>query len=96
MAETNTPYNLDGALLRRFDKLVYVPLPSKLSRFKMLQQHLINEEIKEADLKVLAKKTNGFSVSDIKKFYRESKLQPIKRLFRLSEDANGKAFELFM
>ena len=95
MAATNTPYTLDGALLRRFDKLIYVSLLNKLSRYKMFQQQLINEEIEEEDLEVLAEKTNGFSGSDINKFCREVKLQPLKRLqkvkfFRLSEDDSGK------
>ena len=94
IAATNTPYNLDGALLRRFDKIIYVPLPDTSSRYKMLQQKLIHEDIDAKDLEIIAKKSEGFSGSDIDKFCRYAKLQPIIRLqkanfFRSSQKDKG-------
>lgn len=31
MAATNLPWTLDSAILRRFDKKIYIPLPDKES-----------------------------------------------------------------
>jgi vacuolar protein-sorting-associated protein 4 len=37
LAATNTPRSLDGALLRRFQKRVYIPLPDKAARARLLE-----------------------------------------------------------
>ena len=79
MAATNTPFNIDSALLRRFDKLLYVPLPDKLTRYKMLQQRLSNEGISEDNLQILAAKTEGFSGSDINKLCKNALMEPISK-----------------
>lgn len=38
LAATNTPYNVDDAFLRRFDKMVYVSFPNKCTRHTIFQQ----------------------------------------------------------
>lgn len=37
IAATNLPFSLDTALLRRFKKLIYVPLPEKEARWQLLK-----------------------------------------------------------
>ncbi|MCL7048845.1 hypothetical protein MKW94_005031 [Papaver nudicaule] len=40
LAATNTPYSLDQAIRRRFDKRIYVPLPEAKARQHMFKVHL--------------------------------------------------------
>lgn len=44
LAATNTPHNLDSAFLRRFDKLLYIPLPDNKARKHMFEHLLINDD----------------------------------------------------
>ena len=80
ISATNTPYSLDIALLRRFDKLIYVTLPDKATRYKMLKNRLEPEGIDEKNLEILSTRTEGFAGSDIEKLCKESLLKPISRL----------------
>lgn len=62
MAATNTPYDLDDALLRRFDKLVYISLPDENDRLNMFKKKLIDKEKKlfsEENFRKLAAATKG-------------------------------------
>lgn len=62
MATTNVPQQLDNGILRRFDKLIYVPLPTHEDRIQMFKQrysmpecaHFTNE-----NFDVLASETSG-------------------------------------
>ena len=40
LAATNTPYQLDQAVRRRFDKRIYIPLPDEAARAHMFKVHL--------------------------------------------------------
>jgi vacuolar protein-sorting-associated protein 4 len=44
MGATSTPQDLDDAFLRRFDKLIYVPLPTIESRFNLFKQRFSHKE----------------------------------------------------
>lgn len=62
MAATNTPADLDDALVRRFDKLIYVPLPKIEDRKKMFQQKFSNSnsfKFTDEDFNNLAMRTHG-------------------------------------
>ena len=80
MATTNTPYDIDPALLRRFDKLIYVPLPNKSTRYHMFQKQLLHEKISTESLEELPSKTEGFSGSDIDKLCKAALMEPINKL----------------
>ncbi|KAL0007996.1 hypothetical protein SO802_009498 [Lithocarpus litseifolius] len=67
LAATNTPYALDQAIRRRFDKRIYIPFPDLKARQHMLKVHLGDtpHNLTESDFEHLAHKTEGFSGSDI-------------------------------
>ncbi|XWS75334.1 hypothetical protein CRYUN_Cryun01aG0077500 [Craigia yunnanensis] len=67
LAATNTPYALDQAIRRRFDKRIYIPLPDLKARQHMFKVHLGDtpHNLIESEFEYLARKTVGFSGSDI-------------------------------
>jgi len=40
LAASNTPWDLDHAVLRRFEKRIMVPTPDSITRLSILQMHL--------------------------------------------------------
>lgn len=66
VAATNVPWDLDQAILSRFEKKIFIGLPDKETREKILR---INTEMKgyrvRANLAEIAAATNGFSGRDL-------------------------------
>src|SRR4026209_2604383 len=68
IAATNRSDMIDPALLRpgRFDKIVYVPLPDKATRKKILEIHSLEKPISDiVDFDRIAEITDGFSGADV-------------------------------
>ena len=59
IAATNCPEQLDAALLRRFSRLVHVPLPDAKARHAMLRRALHNTRhaLNEDDIERLVQQT---------------------------------------
>lgn len=74
MAATNRPDVLDPALLRpgRFDRKVVVERPDLIGREEILKIHARNKPLQGVDLKVLAKRTPGFSGADLENLLNEA------------------------
>jgi SpoVK/Ycf46/Vps4 family AAA+-type ATPase len=63
---TNKPWDLDDALLSRFQRKVYVPLPDAESREKILSIHLKGAELgRNITMEDLVARSNGYSGRDI-------------------------------
>ncbi|MCA9802133.1 MAG: AAA family ATPase, partial [Cyanobacteria bacterium HKST-UBA02] len=78
VAATNRPDILDSALLRpgRFDRQVVIDPPDVLGREKILTVHAKGKPIaKDVDLKILAKRTPGFTGADLSNLLNEAALQ---------------------
>lgn len=78
VAATNRPDILDSALLRpgRFDRQVVIDPPDVLGREKILNVHAKGKPIHESvDLKILAKRTPGFTGADLSNLLNEAALQ---------------------
>ncbi|KAF5269524.1 hypothetical protein FQA39_LY08713 [Lamprigera yunnana] len=82
LGATNIPWLLDAALRRRFEKRIYIPLPEEQARLVMFKVHLGNAPtlLTEDDLKVLAKKTEGYSAADISIAVRDALMQPLRKV----------------
>ncbi|MEM2099512.1 MAG: AAA family ATPase [Candidatus Bathyarchaeia archaeon] len=84
LGATNRPWNIDSALLRRFDKRILVPLPDAHARRNILEvtiSKMPNFKLAEdVDLNEIAKLTEGFSGDDIKKLCMAAWYIPIHEL----------------
>lgn len=77
IAATNRPDILDNALLRpgRFDRQIYINAPDVKGREQILNVHAKNKQISpEVDLKILAKRTPGFTGADLQNLLNEAAL----------------------
>ncbi|MBP3924759.1 ATP-dependent zinc metalloprotease FtsH, partial [bacterium] len=77
IAATNRPDILDNALLRpgRFDRQIYINAPDVRGREEILKVHSKNKKLdSEVDLKVLAKRTPGFTGADLQNLLNEAAL----------------------
>lgn len=81
LAATNTPYALDQAIRRRFDKRIYIPLPDLKARQHMFKVHLGDtpHNLIESDFEYLARKTEGFSGSDISVCVKDVLFEPVRK-----------------
>ncbi|MBI5697493.1 MAG: ATP-binding protein, partial [Thaumarchaeota archaeon] len=79
---TNKPWSLDWPFLRRFQKRVYVPLPTLEAREALFE--LYTAQLKKDD-KVkpmeLAKIFDGYSASDVKDICQSAQLRIVNELF---------------
>ncbi len=77
IAATNRPDILDNALLRpgRFDRQIVINRPDILGREQILNVHAKNKPLAdEVDLKILAKRTPGFTGADLQNLLNEAAL----------------------
>lgn len=77
IAATNRPDILDNALLRpgRFDRQIVINRPDILGREQILTVHAKNKPLSdEVDLKVVAKRTPGFTGADLQNLLNEAAL----------------------
>lgn len=98
LGATNIPWQLDNAIKRRyvyvitllflrlifcrFEKRIYIPLPSPDARRHMFELHVGSTacELKPKDYRTLADKTEGYSGSDISIVVRDALMQPVRKV----------------
>ncbi|KAF2169654.1 hypothetical protein M409DRAFT_20067 [Zasmidium cellare ATCC 36951] len=92
LAATNLPWAIDEAARRRFVRRQYIPLPEDFVREQQLRTLLSAQKhsLKDRDLKVLVKLTDGFSGSDITALAKDAAMGPLRslgeRLLHMSPD----------
>lgn len=82
IAATNRPDILDNALLRpgRFDRQIFINAPDVKGREEILNVHAKNKPLaNDVDLKVLAKRTPGFTGADLQNLLNEAALLAARR-----------------
>ncbi|XP_023869692.1 spastin isoform X2 [Salvelinus sp. IW2-2015] len=82
MGATNSPQELDEAVLRRFAKRVYVALPTEETRLKLVKNLLEKHgnPLAQKELSQLARMTEGYSGSDLNSLAKDASLGPIREL----------------
>jgi transitional endoplasmic reticulum ATPase len=78
---TNQPTLLDKALLRpgRFDEVIYVPIPDREARRKIIGIHTRDMPLADdVDLDDLAERTDGYTGADLENLARRAGLQALR------------------
>lgn len=82
LAATNRPFDLDEAIIRRFERRIMVGLPSAENREMILKTLLAKEKAEGLDLKELATMTEGYSGSDLKNLCTTAAYRPVRELIQ--------------
>ncbi|XP_020240999.1 uncharacterized protein LOC109819630 isoform X2 [Asparagus officinalis] len=83
LAATNRPFDLDEAIIRRFERRIMVGLPMLESRELILRTLLSKEKVEEGiDYKELATMTEGYSGSDLKNLCTTAAYRPVRELLQ--------------
>lgn len=80
MAATNKPWDLDDALVSRFQKRIYVPLPDQKARKDILAIHLEGTSLSGIDSKNLSERTEGFSGRDLSSLCQEAIINMVREM----------------
>lgn len=78
LATTNSPWKLDKALLRRFEKRIHIPLPNEEAKMRMLKHYSDLKSANKNDWSNLIQLTENFSGSDIKNACKELEMSLIR------------------
>ena len=81
LGATNVPWELDGAIRRRFEKRIYIPLPdiqARVSQFK-IRLGKTPHNLSEDDFFALGQAADGYSGSDITIVVKEAMMMPVRR-----------------
>lgn len=88
LACTNCPWDIDSAVLRRFPRRIFVPLPDAAARRALLKillqkagKHSIKKKVQRDEL---VNRLEGFSCSDITAIASEASFGPIRSLGNLA------------
>ncbi|KAB1215393.1 ATPase family AAA domain-containing protein 1-A [Morella rubra] len=83
LAATNRPFDLDEAIIRRFERRIMVGLPSVENRAMIFRTLLAKEKVEEGlDFKELANMTEGYTGSDLKNLCTTAAYRPVRELIQ--------------
>ncbi|KAF8779201.1 hypothetical protein HU200_002878 [Digitaria exilis] len=82
LAATNRPFDLDEAIIRRFEHRIMVGLPTLESRELILNKLLSKEKVENIDFKELARLTEGYSGSDLKNLCVTAAYRPMREILQ--------------
>ncbi|MHA1733507.1 MAG: AAA family ATPase [Promethearchaeota archaeon] len=81
LGATNRPWDIDSAILRRFEKRIYVDLPDDEARAGIFRIHTVGVDLDpDVEFHVLAGLSAGYSGSDIATVCREALMMPVREL----------------
>ncbi|CAJ1976994.1 unnamed protein product [Sphenostylis stenocarpa] len=82
LAATNRPYDLDEAIIRRFERRIMVGIPSAENREMILKTILAQEKCENIDFKELSIMTEGYTGSDLKNLCTAAAYRPVRELLQ--------------
>ncbi|XP_076483669.1 katanin p60 ATPase-containing subunit A-like 2 [Bombus vancouverensis nearcticus] len=86
LATTNSPWDIDAALLRRLEKQIYVSLPNEVARLGIFKLYLSNHLLENTDIvNHIVKCTERYSCADIKLLCKQAWLLEISPIWRRLE-----------
>ncbi|XP_059062103.1 katanin p60 ATPase-containing subunit A-like 2 [Achroia grisella] len=83
LANSNMPWVLDPAMLRRLEKRIYIPLPDFKTRVELFEKFLNVKNVElypKVNFEELAAKTEGYSGSDIKLVCKEALMCTVRKM----------------
>lgn len=82
LGATNRPWDIDNAMLSRFEKKVHVPLPDIPARAAIFKIHVagVDSDLTDDDLIELAARSENYSGRDIANVCREVIMIPVREL----------------
>lgn len=80
LCATNLPEKLDDAMMRRFDRRIYIPLPDREARKTLFRVHMKGSDhvLTDTDISALSDRTEGFSGSDISQLCQDANYLPLE------------------
>ncbi|CAN6443935.1 unnamed protein product [Victoria cruziana] len=90
LAATNRPFDLDEAIIRRFERRIMVGLPTAENREQILKTLLSKEKVEGLDYKELATTTEGYTGSDLKNLCTTAAYRPVRELLQQELDKERK------
>uniref|UniRef100_A0A0K0EGV9 AAA domain-containing protein n=1 Tax=Strongyloides stercoralis TaxID=6248 RepID=A0A0K0EGV9_STRER len=83
LAATNRPWDIDEAVLRRFEAKFYVPLPDEASRSIIVKNAMREIHLSEEfSFENVAKKLEGYSASDIVNICKTAAMIPVSEFLK--------------
>ncbi|PPD67777.1 hypothetical protein GOBAR_DD35344 [Gossypium barbadense] len=83
LAATNRPFDLDEAIIRRFERRIMVGLPGVENREKIFRTLLAKEKVEEnLNYAELAAMTEGYTGSDLKNLCTTAAYRPVRELIQ--------------
>jgi len=77
---TNHPWDLDEAILSRFQKKLYVPPPDEKSRARIFELHLRGAELDDITEEALARMSDGYSGREIAAICRDAIMYMVREM----------------
>ncbi|KPI86727.1 ATPase-like protein [Leptomonas seymouri] len=79
LAATNLPWELDAAIVRRFDRLVHVGLPSLEEKLQFMRDRMrgVTHVVTDDQLRRVAGQTEGFSLVDLGRLLSNAVMAPV-------------------
>jgi SpoVK/Ycf46/Vps4 family AAA+-type ATPase len=87
---TNKPWDLDQAFIRRFQKRIYVPLPTTQARNEMIE--IYTKDLKlanDVDISILVEKTEGYSGSDFHDIFQAAQTRVAREVIEGGHATQG-------